>query len=336
MIDELRIEIKEMEKEIKEEKKRLEEKIKELMNLKTRLESLELTEEIIEKNRIQREKTFNGLTAKEWTSYSKSVWNDLSSQRNKKHLDHGATFPEKLADRIIKMYSKKGDLVLDPFLGTGTTGLASIENNRKFIGIELSEKYFEYSKSNLEERDNKKNTLFTSNDSVYSIFNGDCLDKIDLVEDGTIQLTFTSPPYADLIHKIVKDREKAHKNSAFVVENNATTKIYSDNELDLGNMAIPEYTIAVEKLMKKLYKKTKVGGYNIWVVKDFRDAKNKIPYIDLHTLIANCGQKAGFKYHDLIIWDQNEQRKLVLLGYPSVFYVNQNNSYIVVLRKVGE
>ena len=35
-------------------------------------------------------------------------------------------FPEKLADRIIKMYSKKGDLVVDPFLGTGTTGMSSI------------------------------------------------------------------------------------------------------------------------------------------------------------------------------------------------------------------
>ena len=54
-------------------------------------------------------------------------------------------------------------------------------------------------------------------------------------------------------------------------------------------MTIPEYTVTVEKLMKKLYQKTKVEGYNIWVVKDFRDTKNKIPYIDLHTLIANYG-----------------------------------------------
>ena len=85
--------------------------------------------------------------------------------------------------------------------------------------------------------------------------------------------------------------------------------------------------------MKKLYYKTKPNGYNIWLVKDYRDTKNKIPYIDLHGNIAQSGIEAGFKYHDLIIWDQNERRKLVLLGYPSVFYVNQNHSFIVVLRK---
>ena len=96
MIGILKLEIKEIEKDIKEKKKALE-KIKKLVNLKSRLESLELTDEIIEKNRLQREKTFNGLIAKEWTSYSKSVWNDLSSQRNKKHLDHGATFSRKIS-----------------------------------------------------------------------------------------------------------------------------------------------------------------------------------------------------------------------------------------------
>ncbi len=86
--------------------------------------------------------------------------------------------------------------------------------------------------------------------------------------------------------------------------------------------------------MQELFRITKKGGYNAWVVKDFRDTKNKIPYVDLHSKIAMAGEKAGFKYHDLIIWDQNQHRKLVLLGYPSVFYVNQNHSYIVILRKV--
>lgn len=69
------------------------------------------------------------------------------------------------------------------------------------------------------------------------------------------------------------------------------------------------------------------------VVKDFRDTRNKIPYVNLHGKIIECGERAGFLHHDLIIWDQNEQRSLVLLGYPSVFYVNQNHSYLVVLRK---
>ena len=275
----------------------------------------------------QREKTFNGMTAREWTLNSRSVWNDLSSARKKKHLNHGATYPEKLCDRIISMYSKKGDTILDPFLGTGTTIISAINNERYGIGIELSPKYFNLANQEIQ---NSINLLSTT---TFQIYNGDCEEQLDNIEDSKIQLTLTSPPYADLIHKVVDDRTNRHKNSAFVYENNATTKVYSDLECDLGNMSLETYKEKVVRIMRKIYAKTKPGGYNIWVVKDFRDIKNKIPYVALHSAIAECGSKAGFVYHDLIIWDQNEQRSLVLLGYPSVFYVNQNHSFIVVLRR---
>jgi DNA modification methylase len=168
---------------------------------------------------------------------------------------------------------------------------------------------------------------------LFQLIKGDCLAALDTVKKESVQLTFTSPPYADLIHKVEEDRTKRHKNSAFVVENNSTTSVYSDDEKDLGNMPLDKYTKVVKQIMKKVYAKTKKGGYNIWVVKDYRDMQNNVPYVDLHSIIANAGIKAGFKYHDLIIWDQNEHRKLVLLGYPSRFYVNQNHSYLVVLRK---
>ena len=70
-----------------------------------------------------------------------------------------------------------------------------------------------------------------------------------------------------------------------------------------------------------------------WVVKDYRDTKNKIPYVPFHSDLATVGQEVGWLYQDLIIWDQTGQRRLVLLGYPSVLYVNQNCSFIVVFRK---
>ena len=287
-----------------------------------------LTEqEIREKETLQKQKTFNGMTAHEWTISSRSVWNDLSSARKGKHLMHGATYPEKLCDRVIKMYSKEQDNVLDPFLGTGTTVLSALNNNRFGLGIELTEKYFNVAKHDIEDFANVRNL------HCYKIYNGDCEMMLDNIQDLSIQLTLTSPPYADLIHKVVDDRKNRHKHSAFVEQNNATTSVYSDYEEDLGNMSIDRYKQKVTKIMQKLYTKTKPGGYNIWVVKDYRDVRNNIPYVDLHSAIAECGSKAGFVYHDLIIWDQNEQRSLVLLGYPSVFYVNQNHSYLVVLRR---
>ena len=97
-----------------------------------------ISKEYNEKDSEQRRKTFNGLTAREWASLSRNVWNDVSSSRKKHHLKHGATYPEALTDRIITMYSKEGDLVFDPFLGTGTTLLSAKSLNRNGIGIELS------------------------------------------------------------------------------------------------------------------------------------------------------------------------------------------------------
>ncbi len=286
----------------------------------------------------QRKKTFNGLTAKEWAQRSRSVWNDVSSAREKRHLEHGATYPEKLCDRLIEMYSREGDIVLDPFLGTGTTIFSAVKNNRFGLGIELTDRFYTVAESELELRYPKTQTklVFDGNEELaheYKLYKGDCAEVLKTIDEESVQLTVTSPPYADLIHKVVEDRTKRHKKSAFVIDNNATTNLYSGDDRDLGNMPLEQYIEKVDIIMSELFRVTKKGGYNVWVVKDFRDTANKIPYVDLHSRIAEAGSKAGFKYHDLIIWDQNEQRRLVLLGYPSVFYVNQNHSYLVVLRK---
>ena len=207
-----------------------------------------------EKEKSQRLRTFNGMTAREWTLSSRSVWNDVSSARKGKHLVHGATYPEKLCDRAIKMYSHENDIVLDPFLGTGTTVISAIKNKRFGIGIELTEQYFSLALSEVE---NAVNLLADAN---YKLFNGDCEEKIDELDDNSVQLTFTSPPYANLIHKVIEDRSKRHKHSAFVEENNATTKVYSDSDLDLGNMPMDLYKEKVTRIMKKLFDKTKENG----------------------------------------------------------------------------
>lgn len=287
------------------------------------------------KREEQRKKTFNGLCASEWAELSKSVWNDVSSARQKKHLNHGATYPEKLCDRLIKMYSKKDDIVLDPFLGTGTTVVAAIKAKRNAIGIELTDRFFEIASASVSEVISNTQLDFFEDliFGKYKLFKGDCSEVLKQIPKNKIQITITSPPYADLIHKVVEDRTMHHKNSAFVTANNSTTNLYSDDCRDLGNMPMEKYLCKVEQIMQELFRITKPGGYNAWIVKDFRDTKNKIPYVDLHSKIAAAGEKAGFNYHDLIIWDQNQHRKLVLLGYPSVFYVNQNHSYIVIMRK---
>ena len=67
------------------------------------------------------------------------IWR-INRQRNIKGI-HGATFPEALAETAILNFSKKTETILDPFMGSGTTGVTCKNLNRKFIGIEISEEY---------------------------------------------------------------------------------------------------------------------------------------------------------------------------------------------------
>ena len=55
-----------------------------------------------------------------------------------------------VADWFIKNFTKTNELILDPFLGTGTTGVSALKNNREFIGIEISKEYYDYAKQRIE------------------------------------------------------------------------------------------------------------------------------------------------------------------------------------------
>jgi len=205
-----------------------------------------------------KKEVFNGLTAKEWTKLSRSVWQsrEVSSPREQHHLEHGATFSVALAKRAIKMYSKKGDTVLDPFSGVGTTVQAAREIGRKGIGIELYKKFVDISNEVLSQE-----TLEGPSD--VQIYHGDCRNLLEWVEPDTVQLVFTSPPYADFIQRSIEDRKTTHKTSRLVFDNRSVVKQYGEDERDFGNLAYETYLDEIKFLMSDLFRVTKPGGYNI-------------------------------------------------------------------------
>lgn len=81
------------------------------------------------------------LSPKEWKEWGyRQIWEIPSVRVND---IHPAMFPIALAYRVIKLYTDENDIVLDPFLGSGTTAIAAIKLNRQFIGIEKQKKYFD-------------------------------------------------------------------------------------------------------------------------------------------------------------------------------------------------
>lgn len=88
----------------------------------------------------------NHLTREEWRDWgSRGVWHISSVRSND---DHEAKFPLELARRMIRLYSGKGELILDPFIGSGTTALAAIKELRQYIGFEIVPEYVRLAKRN--------------------------------------------------------------------------------------------------------------------------------------------------------------------------------------------
>lgn len=85
-------------------------------------------------------------------SVRSNVWlYNVGNSNNDDRTGHPAVFPEQLANDHIISWSNEGEIVLDPFMGSGTTGKMAVLNNRRFIGFEIEPGYFDIAKNRIED-----------------------------------------------------------------------------------------------------------------------------------------------------------------------------------------
>ncbi|MEP0862293.1 MAG: site-specific DNA-methyltransferase [Ignavibacterium sp.] len=89
----------------------------------------------------------NTITKKQFIEWTKSIW--IMNAESAKRIGHPAPFPEELPFRLIQLYSFKGDIILDPFMGSGTTAVSAIKSERKFVGYEISQEYIDLAQKRL-------------------------------------------------------------------------------------------------------------------------------------------------------------------------------------------
>ena len=92
------------------------------------------------------------ITKEEFLEYTKSIW--TFNAESAKRVGHPAPFPIELPNRLIKLYSFSNDIILDPFMGSGTTAIAAINNNRYFVGFEIEKKYIKIANERLNKERN--------------------------------------------------------------------------------------------------------------------------------------------------------------------------------------
>lgn len=273
----------------------------------------------------KRPKELNDLTGADWAKFSLSV-QEYPDTRSEKQRFHGACFPTALAKQFIQKYTKMGETVFDPYAGVGTTFDACISLSRNCYGIELSKTFCRVTR-----RDFPKRTQ-----CQYKLYNGDSEDLDRWIEHDSIDFTITSPPYVSLLKNVrpaFAFKWKEHSQLSSI----KNPRPYSDKSEDMGNMSYDLYFNKLERIMVKLYDIMRAGKYMAWVVKDFRDLKAGIPYVDFHGDIIDTATRARFKLWDIVIYNQTKFRPLVCLGYPSTrYYHNIGHSYILVFRKVDD
>jgi len=84
----------------------------------------------------------------EFLEFTKSVW--AFAPQSARQAGHPAPFPEELPRRAIELYTFSGEVVLDPFMGTGSTALAAVKNGRHFVGYDVSSDYVELARQRLD------------------------------------------------------------------------------------------------------------------------------------------------------------------------------------------
>lgn len=130
-------------------------------------------------------KALSQLTKEEWREYTKTVW----SIANVSHELHPATFPVEIPKRLTKLFSFWGETVLDPFGGVGSTAVAALREGRRAICIDQNPKFVEEMRARIAGEKSVDTELLDARV-------GDSRNLQD-IEDGSVDLIVTSPPYWD-------------------------------------------------------------------------------------------------------------------------------------------
>ncbi|TET34437.1 MAG: site-specific DNA-methyltransferase [Planctomycetota bacterium] len=264
----------------------------------------------------------NDLTGKEWLPETISVW----TQRGlgAKHPDaqiekeHPAPFSFTDVGRLIKFFTKKGQVVLDPFVGIGSTLKACAINGRRGIGIELNAKYVDLTKKRLQKE--LEPNLFPYENQV--VLEGDCREILNKLEENSADFIVTSPPYWNILHK------EDHKAKQERINQNLDTK-YGNDTRDLGN--INSYRDFLRELIdtfKSCIRVLKPNKYMAIIVSDFR---NKSKYHMFHADLANGLEKTSLKLKGITILYQ-PFKKIFPYGYPAAFVPNIHHQYILIIQ----
>jgi len=287
-----------------------------MLQKKAELENLHIIKEDCEQYRhkinICNERTcdcgkthINCMTAKEWLKSQLGVWQFYYEKRDVRKKDiHPATFPISLAKKVVELFTHESELVLDPFVGSGTTLVAAQELNRNAVGFDLQESYINLCSKRLSQKN-----LF--NKTKQLAIQDDALNIPVYLNPNTVSLIWTSPPYANLLNRKRKNKSRRdRKNDQYL-----KVEQYSQNPRDLGTMSLDNYTKAMGDIYEALLPLLKPKAHCVINVPDMWWENQRIT---IHVSLIQELRSRGYELRNTIIWDRtNIVNRIGIFGWPS-------------------
>ena len=262
----------------------------------------------------------NELDSKTWLKFQKSWFIHNPPPRRKDVLQHPAKFPETLAQEFIEFFTKKGQTVLDPMMGTGSALVACLRAGRRGVGIELNAQYFALAEKIVAA---EMEALGKTPAKLRPILHHGDAAKVAELKLPMVDYVLTSPPYWDMLHARGAATQKKRRATP------GLDVVYSDDVRDVGNIA--DYEVFVEKLAQiyeALLPCLKPKAYLTIIVKNVKKGGKIYPLAwDLARRLEQT-----YLLKDERIWCQDNQR-LAPYGLGNAWVSNTFHHYCLQFRK---
>lgn len=249
----------------------------------------------------------NCLSPKEWLKAQIGVWQFFYEGRDVRDKDvHPATYPIALSTRCIELFTHRGELVLDPFVGSGTTLVSARDTDRNAVGFDLHPGYIELCKQRLSQQ------RLLANSEQLAI----CDDARNIPEhlpEESVSLILTSPPYANLLNRPRKNKSRRgperHNRQYQRVEQ------YSQDERDLGTLPLERYAEQMAKIFEGLLPLLRPKAHCVVDVPDMWWENERVT---IHIALTEALRSVGYELRNTIIWDRtNIVNRVGIFGWPS-------------------
>lgn len=247
------------------------------MVLKEKLKKVEL--QVINGNTVRKTKNWNDIDLNNWKNYDHietgTLWNFSSRAKGDGHkFDYHGNYIPQIATQLYSRFTKPGDVVLDLFLGSGTSAIEAVNMDRKCIGVELKADMAEYVKEKLSSEAKRANVRIINGDSTTAATKNNIEKALQELNAKKSQLLILHPPYADIIK-------------------------FSDMQSDLSNAAsTDEFLEMFGKVAQNGYDCLEKGRFAALII---GDKYHKGELIPLSFLCMQKMNEAGFLTKSIII-----------------------------------